>query len=175
MLICVCLRILASLRIPRYDLGRQTPHFGGGSVTTTSVGVANLRHHLMLHRLLHLHLGEEQIHTLLDPLSPLLRSRTCLLHRIQDELRLLGRLGVGFGLRRCGDHTWNSANQGGIYRKQCSVIDFASHHLNRPPPPNGILWPSQRKMDLVPWHSHGPNVSDTTCETPLLAGGYPAA
>jgi hypothetical protein len=135
MLICMCLRILASLRIPRYDLGRQTPHFGGGSVTTTSVGVANLRHHLMLHRLLHLHLGEEQIHTLLDPLSPLLRSRTCLLHRIQDELRLLGRLGVGFGLRRCGDHTWNSANQGGIYRKQCSVIDFASHHLNRPPPP----------------------------------------
>jgi hypothetical protein len=27
MLICVCLRILASSRIPRYDLGRQTPHF----------------------------------------------------------------------------------------------------------------------------------------------------
>jgi hypothetical protein len=33
MLICVCLRILASSRIPRYDIGRQTPHFGGGSVT----------------------------------------------------------------------------------------------------------------------------------------------
>jgi hypothetical protein len=33
MLICVCLRILASSRIPRYDLGRQTPHFRGGSVT----------------------------------------------------------------------------------------------------------------------------------------------
>jgi hypothetical protein len=33
MLLCVCLRILASLRIPRYDLGRQTPHFWGGSVT----------------------------------------------------------------------------------------------------------------------------------------------
>jgi hypothetical protein len=33
MLICVCLRILASSRIPRYDLGRQTPHFWGGSVT----------------------------------------------------------------------------------------------------------------------------------------------
>jgi hypothetical protein len=33
MLICVCLRILASSRIPRYDLGRQTPHFLGGSVT----------------------------------------------------------------------------------------------------------------------------------------------
>jgi hypothetical protein len=27
MLICVCLRILASSRIPQYDLGRQTPHF----------------------------------------------------------------------------------------------------------------------------------------------------
>jgi hypothetical protein len=35
MLICVCLRILASSRIPRYDLGRQTPHFLGGSVTRT--------------------------------------------------------------------------------------------------------------------------------------------
>jgi hypothetical protein len=34
MLICVCLRILASSRIPRYDLGRQTPYFWGGSVTT---------------------------------------------------------------------------------------------------------------------------------------------
>jgi hypothetical protein len=33
MLICVCLRILASSRIPRYDLGRQTPYFLGGSVT----------------------------------------------------------------------------------------------------------------------------------------------
>jgi transposase InsO family protein len=33
MLICVCLRILASSRIPRYDLGRQTPYFWGGSVT----------------------------------------------------------------------------------------------------------------------------------------------
>jgi hypothetical protein len=31
--LCVCLRILASSRIPRYDLGRQTPHFWGGSVT----------------------------------------------------------------------------------------------------------------------------------------------
>jgi hypothetical protein len=27
MLICVCLRILASSGIPRYDLGRQTPYF----------------------------------------------------------------------------------------------------------------------------------------------------
>jgi hypothetical protein len=33
MLMCVCLRILASPRIPQYDLGRQTPHFRGGSVT----------------------------------------------------------------------------------------------------------------------------------------------
>jgi hypothetical protein len=33
MLIRVCLRILASSRIPRYDIGRQTPHFWGGSVT----------------------------------------------------------------------------------------------------------------------------------------------
>jgi hypothetical protein len=33
MLICVCLRILTSSRIPRYDLGRQTSHFWGGSVT----------------------------------------------------------------------------------------------------------------------------------------------
>jgi hypothetical protein len=33
MLICVCLRILVSSRIPQYDLGRQTPHFWGGSVT----------------------------------------------------------------------------------------------------------------------------------------------
>jgi hypothetical protein len=33
MLTCVCLRILASSRIPQYDLGRQTPHFWGGSVT----------------------------------------------------------------------------------------------------------------------------------------------
>jgi hypothetical protein len=31
---CVCLHILASSRIPQYDLGRQIPHFGGGSVTT---------------------------------------------------------------------------------------------------------------------------------------------
>jgi hypothetical protein len=30
---CVCLRILASSRISRYDLGRQTPHFWGGSIT----------------------------------------------------------------------------------------------------------------------------------------------
>jgi hypothetical protein len=34
MLICVCLRILGSSRILQYDLGRQTPHFWGGSVTT---------------------------------------------------------------------------------------------------------------------------------------------
>jgi hypothetical protein len=33
MLICVCLRILASSRIPRYDLGRQIPYFWCGSVT----------------------------------------------------------------------------------------------------------------------------------------------
>jgi hypothetical protein len=33
MLICVCLCIHTSSRIPRYDLGRQTPHFWGGSVT----------------------------------------------------------------------------------------------------------------------------------------------
>jgi hypothetical protein len=33
MLIRVCLRILASSGIPRYDLGRQTLHFLGGSVT----------------------------------------------------------------------------------------------------------------------------------------------
>jgi hypothetical protein len=33
MLICLCLWILASLRILRYDLRRQTPHFCGGSVT----------------------------------------------------------------------------------------------------------------------------------------------
>jgi hypothetical protein len=36
MLICVCLRILASSRIPRYDLGRQISHFLGGSVTAAS-------------------------------------------------------------------------------------------------------------------------------------------
>jgi hypothetical protein len=41
MLICVCLRILASLRIPRYDLGRQTPHFWGGSVTPTPRSLAD--------------------------------------------------------------------------------------------------------------------------------------
>jgi hypothetical protein len=29
----LCLCILASSRIPRYDLGRQTPGFQGGSVT----------------------------------------------------------------------------------------------------------------------------------------------
>jgi hypothetical protein len=28
----LCLCIQASTRIPRYDLGRQTPHFQGGSV-----------------------------------------------------------------------------------------------------------------------------------------------
>jgi hypothetical protein len=33
--LCVCLRILASSRIPRYDFGRQTSHFWGGSVTAT--------------------------------------------------------------------------------------------------------------------------------------------
>jgi hypothetical protein len=33
MLNCVCLRILASSRIPRYDPGRRTPHFWGGSVS----------------------------------------------------------------------------------------------------------------------------------------------
>jgi hypothetical protein len=38
MLICVCLRILASSRIPQYDLGRQTPHFLGDSVTDTLQG-----------------------------------------------------------------------------------------------------------------------------------------
>jgi hypothetical protein len=32
MLMYVCLCILASSRIPRYDLGRQIPHFGGGFV-----------------------------------------------------------------------------------------------------------------------------------------------
>jgi hypothetical protein len=36
MLICVCLCILASSGIPRYDLERQTPHFWGGSVTLVS-------------------------------------------------------------------------------------------------------------------------------------------
>jgi hypothetical protein len=39
---CVCLRILASSRIPQYDLGRQTPHFWGGSVTTSSGHVSGL-------------------------------------------------------------------------------------------------------------------------------------
>jgi hypothetical protein len=34
--LCVCLRILASSRIPRYNLGRQTPHFWGDSVTLTT-------------------------------------------------------------------------------------------------------------------------------------------
>jgi hypothetical protein len=33
MLFVLYLRILASSRIPRYDLGRRTPHFGGGPVT----------------------------------------------------------------------------------------------------------------------------------------------
>jgi hypothetical protein len=33
MLICVCLYILASSRIPRYDLWRQNPYFSGGSIT----------------------------------------------------------------------------------------------------------------------------------------------
>jgi hypothetical protein len=33
MLICVCLYIIASSRITQYDLGRQTPHFWGGSVS----------------------------------------------------------------------------------------------------------------------------------------------
>jgi hypothetical protein len=37
MLMCVCLRILASSRIPRYDLGRQTPDFWGGSVTPAAI------------------------------------------------------------------------------------------------------------------------------------------
>jgi hypothetical protein len=38
---CVYLRILASSRIPRYDLGRQTPHFWGGS-TFWSLSFVNL-------------------------------------------------------------------------------------------------------------------------------------
>jgi hypothetical protein len=47
MLICVCLRILASSRIPQYDLGRQTPHFlrwfchsapSGGALTEGMMG-----------------------------------------------------------------------------------------------------------------------------------------
>jgi hypothetical protein len=36
------LRILASSRIPKYDLGRQTPHFCGGSVTVTKVDMTFL-------------------------------------------------------------------------------------------------------------------------------------
>jgi hypothetical protein len=40
MLIYVCLCILALSRIPRYDLGRQTPHFLCGSVTTVVLGEA---------------------------------------------------------------------------------------------------------------------------------------
>jgi hypothetical protein len=43
MLKCVCLRILASSRILRYDLGRQIPHFSGGSVTTKSFIIAELK------------------------------------------------------------------------------------------------------------------------------------
>jgi hypothetical protein len=43
MLIRVCLRILASSRIPRYDLGRQTPHFWGGSVTGCLHGKLGVR------------------------------------------------------------------------------------------------------------------------------------
>jgi hypothetical protein len=39
MLMCVCLRILASSRIPRYDLGRQTPHFRCGFITVHDVHV----------------------------------------------------------------------------------------------------------------------------------------
>jgi hypothetical protein len=49
MLMCVCLRILASSKIPRYDLGRQTPHFWGGSVTVgirARFGVKHTRKHL---------------------------------------------------------------------------------------------------------------------------------
>jgi hypothetical protein len=30
----LCLRIITSLRIPRYDLGRRIPHASGGSVTS---------------------------------------------------------------------------------------------------------------------------------------------
>jgi hypothetical protein len=33
----LCLRILASLRIPRYDLGTRTPHFLGLSITLQSL------------------------------------------------------------------------------------------------------------------------------------------
>jgi hypothetical protein len=40
MLMCVCWRILASSRIPQYDLGRQTPHFCGGSITILIFGTS---------------------------------------------------------------------------------------------------------------------------------------
>jgi hypothetical protein len=42
MLICACWRILASSRIPRYDLGRQTRHFRGGSVTEVLCGFSEM-------------------------------------------------------------------------------------------------------------------------------------
>jgi hypothetical protein len=51
MLICVCLYILASLRISRYDLGRQTPYFLGGSVIVgyqSKIGVKHTCKHLKI-------------------------------------------------------------------------------------------------------------------------------
>jgi hypothetical protein len=47
----LCLRILASLRIPRYDLGRRTPHFRGGYVTVgyqSKIGVKYTQKHLKI-------------------------------------------------------------------------------------------------------------------------------
>jgi hypothetical protein len=98
--------------------------------------------HLMLRRLLRLHLREDQIHALRNLLPPLLRRRIRLRHHIQDKLCLLSGLHLGFGPRHRGDHTSNSTNRGRIYRKRCVMNNFALHHLNQPP--NGILRPNQR-------------------------------
>jgi hypothetical protein len=47
----LCLRILASSRIPRYDLGTQTPHFEGVSITVgyhSKIGVKHILRHLKI-------------------------------------------------------------------------------------------------------------------------------
>jgi hypothetical protein len=79
MFICVCLCILASSRIPRYDLGRQPPHFRAGSVIATS---------------------DEQYESIPNDKITLLARKFCTLYKFRKERRRSPR-----GRFECGDTT----------------------------------------------------------------------
>jgi hypothetical protein len=94
------------------------------------------------------HLHMEEFHTLLKLLPAGVVAHRLGRHGIQHKLGLWRGLWWCFSLWCHGDHTLNLANQGWIYRRICSMNDFALQFLNQPP--SAILRQDQRTTYLVP-------------------------